>query len=404
MHKNTPAQCLLALAMFTTWGKASASDPASVKVGGFDITPLLSLEQIYDTNIFSQPDGEQESWVTVLTPEVQATADFGTVELLALYQHETGLYESSRDDNYHDNQLDIEGIWELNYRNQFELEGSYKDGHEDRGTGYSQGEAANAIDEPDTFDEYLGGLSYLYGGERSRVRLKLNVTGFEKNYTNHRDRTEGRDREGLRGNALLYWRVGGRTDLVAEVRQNNMNYVNDPAEVAGQFDTLDSVSNQYLVGVTWEATGKTEGSIKVGHATKAFKDDDREDFSGASWEIGMQWSPKTYSVLSFKTVREDRETNGNGSFIDSQVYDVDWTHDWSERVTSILFYRYQDDVYEGDVLGRQDETARYGFRIDYSFRRWLDVGVSLTEIGKDSTINQFDYDREKIALHFSLSL
>ncbi|MYM65126.1 outer membrane beta-barrel protein [Pseudomaricurvus sp. HS19] len=404
MSKSVFARSLLAVAVSASASGAMALDPAPVKAGVFEIVPTLALEQRYDDNIFSQPTDEQESWVTVLTPSVEATADLDTVELSALYEHSSGLYEASSDDNYSDNRVEAGVSWELNHRNQFDLTASYFDGHEDRGTGFTQGAAAGAIEEPDTYDEVAVDGKYTYGSETSKGRLELAVGSYEKQYTNHRDLTRGRDRDALKASGTFFWRVGGKTDLLAEVRQADNDYVYDPAEVTGSYDTLDNTSTKYFVGVTWEATGKTTGSVKVGQGKKNFDDADRDDFSGASWEVGVTWQPKEYSALSVNTAREDRETDGAGNFIDAKTYGVNWQHGWTDRFTSTLFYSFDDSTYEGDASGREDETTTYGLRVDYSMRRWLDLGLSITETNKDSNFGQFEYDREQVALHATISL
>lgn len=381
-----------------------ALEPATIQAGGFVITPSLGLDHRYDTNIFSQNSDEQESWVTVLTPSVQATADLGLVSVGASYYHEAGLYEASSDDNYNDNFFAASASMELNQRNQFDVQASYNDDHEDRGTGFSQGAGATAIEEPDTYEEVILDGAYTYGSEQSQGRLVLGVTSLDKEYTNHRASTRGRDREDLTGSATFYWAISGKTDLLAEVVSKDVDYVNDPTAVAGGFDTLDSTVTKYLVGVTWEATGRTTGTVKVGEAKKNFDDSDREDFSGASWEIGVTWAPKTYSAFSFNTARESRETSGTGSFIDAKTYYAGWQHAWTSRISSNVYYSLDDETYEDDTTGREDETETLGFRVDYSMRRWLDLGFSYSDTSKDSNISQFNYDREQVAFHVLVSL
>ncbi|MGH1373382.1 MAG: outer membrane beta-barrel protein [Cellvibrionaceae bacterium] len=404
MFKPSFAPVSLALATAIASVNVQAIEPSVIKVGVFDLVPAIGLDQRYDDNIFSQASDEQESWVTVLTPSVQASADLGSVELELAYQHAAGIYENSSDDNYNDNAVSAALSWELNHRNQLDLSTTYNDGHEDRGTGFSQGAGAGAIDEPDTFEEVTVDAQYAYGGETSRGRLVLDISNYSKEFTNHRTTTRGRDRDDLATGATFLWRVGGKTDVLAEVKRTDIDYVSDPASTAGSFDTLDSTATKYLVGVTWEATAKTQGSIKVGQEKKDFDDSDRDDFSGTSWEVGIQYSPKTYSILSLNTAREARETNGTGSFIDAEDYGINWQHSWTDSLTSTLFYSFSEESYEDDITGREDEISGYGLRLDYNMRRWLDLGLSAVYNERDSNLDSFDYERNQVTLHLLMSL
>lgn len=398
------APSLLALAAAIVSTNALALEPATIKVGVFDVVPAVGIDQRYDDNIFSQASDEEDSWVTVIKPAVSATADFGSVEVELAYQHTAGYYDNSSDDNFNDNRLEANLSWELNHRNQLDLKAIYNDSHEDRGTGFSEGVGAGGIDEPDTFEETTVDAKYTYGGDTSRGRLVLNLANYSKDFTNHRDLTRGRDRDDFKTGATFLWRVGGKTDVLAEVRRTDIDYVSDPADVVGVFDTLDSVATKYLLGVTWEATAKTQGSIKVGQAKKDFDDSDRDDFSGTSWEVGVQWAPKTYSVLSLNTAREDRETNGTGNFIDAETFGLGWEHNWTDRFSSNVYYNLEQETYEDDAAGREDDLTSYGVRFDYEMRRWLELGVSAVYSERDSNLNGFDFERNQVTLHLLMSL
>ncbi len=384
--------------------QSHALEPAVIQMGMFDVVPSVTLEQRHDDNIFSQSNNEKDSWVTILSPSVQAAADFGNTKVELGYQHIAGSYASSSDDDYNDNSVTGLVSYEFNSRNQIDLSASYLDGHEDRGTGFSQGAGATGIDEPDTYEETTIDAEYIFGSDSSRGRLVFNVGAVEKEYTNHRDSTRGRDRDSNNAGATFYWNVGGRTNVLVEGSYTDIDYVNDPAAVVAAFDTLDSEQQKYSVGVTWEATGKTQGTIKVGQRKKDFDDSDRDDFSGSSWEADVQWSPKTYSVVTINSAKDSRETNGTGSFIDSTSYGVTWQHAWSNRFNSSVFYSYDEESYEDDPAQREDETSTTGVRFDYSMRRWLDLGLSFTNTEKDSNITGFDFDRNQVALHLSMSL
>lgn len=383
---------------------AVAADLTGSKLGNFDVVPKLTIEHRYDSNILLQADNELDSWVTVVSPSISAKAEISDKNVELSYRHVAGYYESSSSDDFSDNYLSGTLNWEPSHRSQFELFASYIDNHEDRGSGFSEGTAATLIDEPDTLVTKAAGIRYGYGAIGSNGRLIFAFDHLSRRYTNHRSDTRGRDRKNNALGAVFDWKVGGRTSTFLEAEYTDINYVSDPAGMIGAFDTLDSVTQNYSIGVSWEATGKTKGSVKVGHVTKQFDDRDRENFSGENWEVNVQWKPRSYSVFTLLSSREARETNGVGNFIDEKSYSLSWRHNWNKRLMSVLYYRFDDERYGGDSSNREDELNSYGARVNYTAKPWLDLGVSASMRDKNSTIRSFSHERTRVALHVTMRL
>ncbi len=376
---------------------AAAVEPASVKVGMFDVVPTLELKQSYDDNIFSTPTDEKSSWVSEVTPGVSAVADSGIVRVAFGYELTAGSYAQSHDDDYVDHTANADFGWELNDRNQIDLSAEYVHSHEERGSGFSEG-AADLLTSPDEFQETTVAGMYTLGSDSSRGRLELTLSNYEKEYTNHRDTTRNRDRDGNSYGGIFYWNVAGRTRVLAEVTKKEIEYKQRAAQ------TLDSDETNYLVGVTWEATGKTEGTIKVGRLEKKFNDDARDTNTDTNWSAEVKWAPKTYSVLTLTTSSGAEETNGVGSYIDVEDYAIEWAHDWSDVLSSSVYYSYSDETYIDSVSDRKDDITGYGVRVSYDVRRWLTFGLSAVYDEKDSSFDTLDYERTIFALDVSMSL
>jgi len=393
---------VLALCAALSSGQALAQSitaPATIEAGIFDLTPTLSLDTLYNDNITKQPEsGKHSSVVTVLTPGVQAVADNGEQRYTLGYEFAGGSYASSSVDNYADNRFNAGFDWTLNHRNKLSLSADYFDGHEDRGVNdFSAGAVS-----PDELTEEKLGLSYTYGGETSKGRLVGTIESLDKQYTNNREVTTSRDREDLKAGATFYWRLAGATDLLLEATQTDIDYVSDPAVVAGELDTLDSELNELFVGVTWLATGKTTGTVKVGQTERDYADTDRENSSNTSWDVNVIWSPKIHSSFTFTAARKATESSGN--YIDGDSYGVEWNHQWSNALTSKMHYTLADEDQTDLDVGRTDDLNTYGVRVDYAMRRWLSVGVSFDYSDRDSNRNDFDYENKITALHLSASL
>ena len=381
-----------------------ATEPASVYWGGVEIVPELELTQAYDDNILLQQRNEKSSWLTEIAPSVAARVQTTTIGAELKLQHRAGIYASSSDDNFNDTLADATLIWQPNHRNQWQWLSQFHSLHEQRGTGYSQGERALSLDESNEYDDSNHRLTYTYGGETAKGRLRFELYRNEREYTNNSELAERRDRDVTGANATFFWLIGGRTYALLQGRYSDIDYTTDPTSVAGVFDTLDAASNRLFLGVTWEATGKTKGTIKVGQARRTFDDGDRNDFSGFSWEGELEWSPKEYSVLSLSTAREDRETDGEAYFIDVSQAQASWTHHWHPRFASKVFGNVEVLDYQGDGINREDDVSRIGVSFTYNMRRWLDWSLSIERAEKSSDIPQRDYDRQQVSLSATLSL
>ncbi len=381
-----------------------AAEPATLDIGIFKVAPIFTLDQKYDDNIFSQDNNENDSWVSIASPSIQAKATDGTSTYSFGYQLISGFYSNSSDDNYIDNRLSAEGEWELNHRHVITLDAELFDTHEDRGTGFSQGDAALLLSSPDEYRESTLGAGYTFGGIRSKGRLVSHLEYYDKRYTNHRSLTQGRDREEIQIGEAFFWNVGGKTDALFEIEYTDIDYVNDPESIVGTVDSLDSDLIKVFAGATWETTGKTEGAIKLGYAKKSFSDGDRDDYSGFSWDINVKWAPKEYSVITVMTGRRQDESNGSGDFIDGQDFGINWAHEWNDRFDTLLSTNFSNEDYKGDPNEQEDDLFDYSLRVNYEMRRWLTFGTSFKYEERSSNQENQDYKRNIIALHLEASL
>jgi len=383
---------------------AEGFNPAPVKMGFIDLTPILSVKEAYDSNLYRKANNEEESWVQALMLGMNAVAHDGPHEYSLNYNGEAGFFENSSADNYIDNAATLDGKWEANSRHRFELTGGYRQDHDRRGTEYFQGDQAQLIDEPARFHESMFDGRYSYGADQARGRLDLEVKGTDKTYTNFRELTEQNDFSKVYGTATFLWRLAGELRGLLEATQGEIDYRKDPVEQTGILDTRDSNFASYFTGVTWDLAGKTTGTLKIGRASKDFDDADRKDFSGASWTGEVSWNPRSYSTFTVFTGRRAEESYGRGDYRDVTNWGITWTHKWSDRIASGLYYEQSDEKYKADPQHRDDTFHRYRFSLDYVLRRWATIGMFYTRDQRTSNLAQFDYPRDYTGLILQASL
>ena len=377
-----------------------ALEPRNVRIGPVYIAPKVSAAARYVDNLFRLDDDKKSTWVTVYKPHVSAWLQDGNNTYSLSYQLEDSHYASSHDDDFTDQQANLDLHHEFNARNVVNVKGEYYDGHEERGTGLTEGNIAQLIDEPVEYEYGLLDGDYTFGNRSSRGRIQLQASMVSYEYKNFREFTRYRDRDADIYGATFFWKVFPRTDALLEVRVIENNYDRtDPGDSAG---SLDSDEVNYLVGLSWDATAKTTGSVKIGAYDREYDSSGRSDDDGFQWEVDLVWKPRTYSSVGINSRRVSQETNGLGDFIDTREYALAWEHKWNLRSMTRLEFLFGDDDYSG--VDRSDDRLELEASFSHEMRRWLDLGIGYRFEKRDSNIGTLDYKQNLFFIEATLSL
>ena len=145
------------------------------------------------------------------------------------------------------------------------------------------------------------------------------------------------------------------------------------------------------MGALWRATARTSGQFKVGYLHKGF-DQVRPSYSGVTWEGGVRWEPRTYSIVDLSTGRSAGDPSGTGTnYILSSFVTAGWTHRWKSYFSTRVNVRHADDEYSG--LGRRDRTNTLGIAAAYDVRRNVRASVGIERTVRNSNTAGFDYNR-----------
>lgn len=400
MHKSvTTTAATLIVAANMLLPRAFATEPANLSWGSVFVTPTLDTRLEYTDNVLRTQDDDKDSMISVIKPRVQAWLENGlNTYSLAYTMIDYRYFDSSRDD-YTDNQFNLDIYHAFNARNQANLYAEYFDAHEERGTGLSEG-VAELLDEPVEFERITLGGDYTLGSEQSRGRLLLAGKTHDIEYQNFREETQYRDYSNYGLGATFFWRIKGKTDLVAEIRYQETEY--DKLDPFSREGTLDSEEYNYLVGLAWDASAKTSGSVKVGAYDRTYDSNERSDSNGFSWEADVSYELRSYSIFTLTSKRFSEETNGLGDAVNAQRTTLGWSHNWNKRSSTNLTLGYLYEDYEGTE--REDDEYEVSASYNYSMRRWLDLGAGYSYADRDSDIDLYDYSRSVVYITASVSL
>jgi hypothetical protein len=360
--------------------------------------PALEIAVKRDSNIFIAPNATSDT-IWYLRPSVRLEAQQG-VNIYSLdYRGDYGRYNSSTADNFNDHALAANANMTFDARNRLTAKLQYLNRVDSRGT-----LNVGSTPTPNEYSEPSVAGFYTYGAEDAQGKLELAGGYFNKHYLNNRSQTTQLDNKRADYGGTFLWRVQPRTYATFNLRQSKYHYT-DPAS------TLDSTDTFMLLGVRWDATAATSGRFSVGRENKKFdgagSNAGRQDYSGLSWEGGINWKPLTYSSVDYSTYRKTFDSTGLGDYTLTQTHQVVWTHAWSSRVTSTLTGLYVNDEYTRApvaVVGgasREDTSRGVALRLTYNMRRWLNIGADFTHTNRDSNDPNFNYNRNQYMLFFA---
>ena len=358
------------------------------------VFPALELAHGYDDNLFIRPTNPTSSNFTILSPSVRAELKTGPHKFEFGLRMDSGRFHSSPADSYTDYSLNAAGGFVFSGRSALSLRAAHRHGHDARG---STDRSLSAT--PDEFDNTSVGGLFTYGAAGARGRIEVDASAYTRRYTNNRATTAVADRDAATLGGTFYWRVMPRTELLFQAQHTQINY-------ALGTSTQDSSEDRYLVGVRWEATAKTTGVAKFGVQSKKFHSSARQDISGtSSWDIGVRWSPLTYSVFDFVSSRATGESTGIGDATIGSNYGVTWSHAWSSRLRTQALASFGKSEFTGTTgFGRKDDTAVFGLKVAYDFRRWLRLGAEYSHSERDSSDGNFSYKKNLLLFTIGATL
>lgn len=371
---------------------SSSAEPGSIQLGPLRLIPTLELKQGYDDNLFYRAANAQASSYTIVSPSLRLEGRSGQLRFDLTLSADQGRYHASPADAYTDSAIVANAEFTFSARAGLKLRGEYKHGHDGRG---STDRTASAT--PDEWDNAGVEGVFRYGAQGAQGRIEVDSAAYARRYTNNATTTAQSDRNTTQLGGAFYWRVMPKTEALVNAQVRRIDYLQSTS-------TLDSTEQRYYFGLKWEATAATTGIAKIGRLTKTFDSGARRNISDTSWDVGVRWSPRTYSVFDLLSSKQTSESSGVGDTILSTNYSLGWSHAWSTRLRTQAFTSYRIDSFQGTGVTREDTNKSIGLKVVYDFRRWLRLGAEFTHSERDSTSPGSDYRRNLFLLTVGTTL
>ena len=360
-----------------------------------ELVLTVDAETRYDDNIYTLPTRDVDSWVAVVRPGVELLFSKGGHTFSLGGDVESGTYATSPSgkDDYVDYQVFGEAGLIINSRNRIKFALQHAHGHDDRGD--ARMDIPNKVvalfsPNPDEWDQDDLRIEYNFGVKEGRFRAMISGHQMDLDYVNHEFLTSLLDREEAEVTVVGYLKIAPKAEAFLEVRQKDVDYYKN----AGL--DRDSWEDRYFVGLQWEATAKTSGSIRYGRQEKDPSAPALKDFSSTAWELDLVWQPKSYSSLNLTASRGTSESSSVTAFKDEKAYSIRWKHDLSRRLSSSIFYTNINEDYYG--IARDDETESFGVDATYTVSDNAKINAEYYYKDRDSTIAGYDYERNVVSV------
>jgi hypothetical protein len=365
-------------------GSAKTKDMTGIKVGALEVHPYLTIREAYTDNVYLAPADTRDDFITTIMPGLQLQLPYRRHTFLLGTNASINRYSQYNDENTTDWGTNVAGDLNFGSRLNLKLSDGYVSGHEPR--------SQNATTSIEKYKNNNASGSFTYiMADISKVQLDYSNAYWKFKNSDFRTRDENQV------SLYLYYRVLAKTSVFGEYEFKNVKFSNDST------GNLDNNVNSGLLGVTWELSSRSKGTVKGGYLYKQFDAESNgtlHDFT-ASADIAHSFSDyDSVKLVGARTVNESsllgtRYSVGTG-------LNGEYTHRFMERLstTAKASYNYEkfSDIAPGESLLRKDGTFQAGATVQYAFRRWLDSSLEYYYRKKDSNINTYDSVENNISL------
>lgn len=397
--KQHLAALFVAIGSAAAGGMAWALEPQGYRTAeGLVVTPLLTVRERYDDNLRAAEWNTESSFVTTVAPSLELGAKGRKAAFALTFAAPSYVYHSSHEDDHTDTHVTSMVDLTFDSRNRLGVDAGYHRIEDTTSTVQSI--------ENDRWEASNIGAIYGYGAETARGQVQAGFRYDQIRFLNDLALPGGgilnadRDRDVTAAFGTLFVAVAPKTKALLEARHTTYDYTSNVS--------LNSTNVAVLAGMSWEATAITRGTVKVGRETKSFERAGVGDKSNTMWEAAVDWSPRTYSTFTLTSYsRLDEGTNGAYA-IESRSLNLNWKHQWLQRLRSQVSVGTTQQDYLGAPLAsgaeRADDVLAVGAGLTYAMRRWLDAGVSYSFLQGDSNAPGRSYDRNIVALNLDVSM
>lgn len=382
------SRCPVALIMASLYpGMAWSINPQAIDVYGFDFTPSFLFSESYDDNFREVENNKKSSMITKLAPTFELKAEDRNSATRLIWQPTRYIYHDESDASNTAQRVRAESVMEFTDRHRLKLEAEYRKWERTEST------AVEGINDK-LNNKRVGGL-YTFGAKSADNQIDVGANYAELRYDNGDGINDDKERNTTALTSTWYHRIGSNTRGLLEYDHTHFDYLQADSPRSSNSDAV-------LAGAVWDFTARTTGKVRVGYEKKNFDNSESKDLDNPTWQVDLQWKPRTYSTFTFVARQALAEGDDGAEAVKSTFTRVGWRHGWTERISTVAQAGIGRYVYEGQ--SRTDNFQDYNLAVVYAMRRWLDIEVGYRYRDNDSDADDESFTRNVFQISFNVSL
>lgn len=361
----------------------------AITIGKSELHPFAAVKETFTDNVFSTAADEKRDRVTIYTPGAALTYPFGVHRLDLSYGAVLTRYDVYQSEKTEDHRA--QGALDLHFGGKMSLKltDAFSRDHEPRSsstTGFIERYKKNS-----------GGASLVYQlADRSKVQFDYGATAWNFRNSTFRDRRE----QAFSG--YLYYRFLPKTSVFIEQDLVNIDFTESTTP-------YDNKMTRSLLGLTWEMTSRSRGTIKAGRSEKDFKDPAVPDTSAwtASLDIRHDFTKYTSVLLAGQRSLNESNSLGSSFSITTGAYG-EAAHRFGHHLSAMVHGSFGTDRFPGGVAPdpgpRTDRVSSWGGGLNYLIVDGLELSADHTRRARNSNIDVRDYHERQYSVMVSLTL
>lgn len=382
------SRCPVALIMASLYpGMAWSINPQAIDVYGFDFTPSFLFSESYDDNFREVENNKKSSMITKLAPTFELKAEDRNSATRLIWQPTRYIYHEESDASNTAQRVRAESVMEFTDRHRLKLEAEYRKWERTEST------AVEGINDK-LNNKRVGGL-YTFGAKSADNQIDFGANYAELRYDNGDGINDDKERNTTALTSTWYHRIGSNTRGLLEYDHTHFDYLQADSPRSSNSDAV-------LAGAVWDFTARTTGKVRAGYEKKNFDNSESKDLDNPTWQVDLQWKPRTYSTFTFVARQALAEGDDGAEAVKSTFTQVGWRHGWTERISTVAQAGIGRYVYEGQ--SRTDNFQDYNLAVVYAMRRWLDIELGYRYRDNDSDADDESFTRNVFQISFNVSL
>jgi hypothetical protein len=364
---------------------AHALAAGGLRYGALEFHPYVFIKETYNDNIFATHEDQKGNWITNLTPGLKLLLPYRGHEFTLEYNAAISRYTDYHGENTTGH--NASAIADLKLGNKFSLivKDVYAKSHESRAISASGEIEKNETNATSISASYL--LAY-----KSKVQLDFTHTNFDFTTSSFGNRSEDLIA------AYAFYRFLPKTSAFVEYDFKNVNYDDDSTG-------KDNISNSLLLGVTWEITENTKGTIKGGYVQIDYSLAGQENLKVFSFSADISHAFPNNSLLKVSGLRTENESPLLGVLhLTTTGTSAEFVQKLTYKTAAVVRGAYRVDDYSNDTSVRNDKTRLFGVGLKYQFKEWLGFALNYNRSDRHSTIWEREYKENSFSITVNFAL